>query len=78
MKLYANEDESPKELTEYAIERMFESAGDAVITKLNEQESAKPTKADRNLRQKISAITAIAVGGSAAICAILALILGGQ
>lgn len=78
VKLYANEDESPKELTEYAIERMFESAGDAVITKLNEQESAKPTKADRNLRQKISAITAIAVGGSAAICAILALILGGQ
>ena len=48
------------------------------ITKFNKKESAKPTQADRNLRQKISAITAFAIGGSAAICAVLALILGGQ
>ena len=78
IKLYANEDENPKALTAYAVERMFETAGDTVITKFNEKESAKPTQADRNLRQKISAITAFAIGGSAAICAVLALILGGQ
>lgn len=78
IKLYANEDENPKALTAYAVERMFETAGDIVITKFNEKESAKPTQADRNLRQKISAITAFAIGGSAAICAVLALILGGQ
>lgn len=78
VKLYANEDEDPKALTACAVEKMLESAGNKIITEFYKKESEKPSKADRNLRQRISAVAAFAIGGSAAICAILALILGGQ
>lgn len=76
IKLYAKDGEDPKEFSEYAVQKALEEAGSAVYAKEVIASQAKSNKADRALRQKISTVAAFAVGGSAAICAILALILG--
>lgn len=76
VKLYAKNGEDPKEFSEYAVQKALEAAGNAVYSKVLTASQANSNKADRALRQKISTVAAFAVGGSAAICAILALILG--
>lgn len=74
-KIFANVGETPKELIDIGIEYALKIAGNTVISKYEELHS-KAAKASNNLRRNVATITAFAIGGSAAICAILALLLG--
>ncbi len=74
-KVFADADESPKDLVNIGVEYAIKVAGNTVISKYEELHS-KAAKAGNNLRRNIATITAFAIGGSAAICAILALLLG--
>ncbi len=76
-KIFAESEESAKDLINTGIEYALKIAGNCVATKYEEMHS-KAAKAGKDLRRNITAITAFAVGGSAAICAIIALLLGNQ
>ena len=76
-KIFAKDDESARELVNSGVEFALKAAGNTVISKYEELHS-KAAKAGKTLRNNITAITAFAVGGSAIICAVLALLLGNQ
>lgn len=76
-KIFADSEESAKDLVNIGVEYALKIAGNSVISKYEELHS-KAAKAGNKLRRNITTITAFAIGGSAAICAILALLLGNQ
>lgn len=76
-KIFADGEEDAKALVNTGVEYALKIAGNCVIAK-DEALHSKAAKANSKLRQNITTITAFAIGGSAALCAILALILGNQ
>lgn len=74
-KIFAKENEEAKDLINVGIEYALKIAGNSVTVHFEELNS-KAAKASNRLRRNAATITAFAIGGSAAICAILALLLG--
>ncbi|MBQ8228840.1 MAG: hypothetical protein IJZ88_07495 [Clostridia bacterium] len=74
-KIFAGDEEDAKSLVNIGVEYALKIAGNTIIEKDSELHS-KSAKATNKLRNNIITITAFALGGSAAICAILALLLG--
>ncbi len=74
-KIFADDNENAKDLVVTGVEYALKNAGNVIITK-NEELHSKSAKAGIRLRQNIVTITAFAIGGSAAVCALLALLLG--
>ncbi len=76
-KLYANDYEDAKDLVAVGVQKALEIAGDS-IAKKDTTLNSKSAKLSNKLRQNLATVVSIAIGGSAIISAILALLLGNQ
>ncbi len=76
-KIYANDEENAKDLAVIGVENALKLAGNHIVAK-NEELNSKAAKATNKLRQNLITLSAFAIGGSVALCAILALLLGNQ
>lgn len=74
-KLYANENETARDLVHVGVHKALELAGNCVAQKADANNS-KSAKLSQKLRQNLIAVISVAVGGSAVIGTIMAFLLG--
>lgn len=73
-KIFANSDETPKEISSAAVENAYILAGSRIMSGILE-EKRRRNKPDRDLRKKLAIISAAAVAGAAALSTALAMLL---
>ncbi len=74
-KIFATDEENSDELICVGVQNAIQLAGNHIVEKMNALNS-KSAKASKKLRQNLITAIAFAIGGSTALCAILALLLG--